>query len=265
MERFDGRVAVVTGGAQGMGRAVAERLVGEGASVVIGDLDGGLALSTASEIAATAPGRVLAVEGDVARRSDVRAMVGAAVDSFGRLDVMVAHAGIGIFKPFLEHDESTFESTLAVNLTGAFLCIQEAANVMKGSGGGAIVVTGSTNAFWIETNLAAYNASKGGVVALVRSAAIDLAAYGIRVNSVAPGLIRTRLTRHVTEDPGNTADYLRNIPLGRFGEPEDVAAAICFLASDDAAWITGHDLVIDGGQTIGTPIPLPDRPGSPTR
>jgi NAD(P)-dependent dehydrogenase (short-subunit alcohol dehydrogenase family) len=256
--RFVGRVAVVTGGAQGMGRAVAERLVAEGASVVIGDVDGDLARRTAGEIAARDPDRVVAVEGDVARRSDVQAMVAAAVDTFGGLDVMVAHAGIGLYKPFFDHDEATFESTLAVNVIGAFLCIQEAAKVMRDSGGGAIVVTGSTNATWIETNLAAYNASKGGVVALVRSAAIDLAPSAIRVNSVAPGLIRTRLTRHVTEDVGNAADYLRGIPLGRFGEPGDVAAAICFLASDDASWITGHDLVIDGGQTIGTPIPLPD-------
>jgi NAD(P)-dependent dehydrogenase (short-subunit alcohol dehydrogenase family) len=241
-----------------MGRAVAERLVAEGASVVIGDVDGDLARRTAGEIAARDPDRVVAVEGDVARRSDVQAMVAAAVDTFGGLDVMVAHAGIGLYKPFFDHDEATFESTLAVNVIGAFLCIQEAAKVMRDSGGGAIVVTGSTNATWIETNLAAYNASKGGVVALVRSAAIDLAPSAIRVNSVAPGLIRTRLTRHVTEDVGNAADYLRGIPLGRFGEPGDVAAAICFLASDDASWITGHDLVIDGGQTIGTPIPLPD-------
>jgi 3-oxoacyl-[acyl-carrier protein] reductase len=241
-----------------MGRAVAERLLDEGARVVVGDMDGPLARRTAADLASSSPERAIAVEGDVARRSDVRAMVAGAVDAFGRLDVMVAHAGIGTYKPFFEHDETTFESTLAVNLVGAFLCIQEAASVMKErGGGGAIVVTGSTNASWVETNLAAYNASKGGVVALVRSAAIDLAPDRIRVNSVAPGLIRTRLTRHVTDDAGNAEGYLAKIPLGRFGEPGDVAAAICFLASDDASWITGHDLVIDGGQTVGTSIPLP--------
>jgi NAD(P)-dependent dehydrogenase (short-subunit alcohol dehydrogenase family) len=112
--------------------------------------------------------------------------------------------------------------------------------------------------------MAAYNASKAGVVALVKSAAMELAAFGIRVNAVGPGLIRTRLTRHITDIPENATNYLRQIPLGRFGEPADVAAAICFLCSDDAAWITGHDLVIDGGQTIGTPIPMPDGGGNPS-
>jgi 3-oxoacyl-[acyl-carrier protein] reductase len=171
--------------------------------------------------------------------------------------VMVAHGGVAQWASFLDQDQSMFESTLAVNLTGAFLCIQEAARVMKEARGGSIVVTGSTNATWIESGMAAYNASKGGVVALMKSAAMDLAPFGIRVNSVGPGLIRTRLTRHITDDPGNASDYLRQIPLGRFGEPDDVAAAICFLASDDASWITGHDLTIDGGQTTGTPIPMP--------
>jgi NAD(P)-dependent dehydrogenase (short-subunit alcohol dehydrogenase family) len=199
---------------------------------------------------------VISQVGDVSRRSDVEGMVSRTMDELGRLDVLVADAGVGTFEPFLEHGDESFSRTLAINLTGVFLCIREAGAVMK-EAGGAIVVTGSTNASWIESNLAAYNASKGGVVALMKSAAIDLAPFGIRVNSVAPGLIRTRLTRHITDEAGNAAAYLRNIPLGRFGDPADVARAICFLASDDAAWITGHDLTVDGGQTIGTPLPLP--------
>jgi 3-oxoacyl-[acyl-carrier protein] reductase len=250
----------VTGGAQGIGRAVVERLVSEGASVVIADLDGELASATAEAVVATAPEHVVSVKTDVSRRSDVQRAVLEAVERFGRLDVMVSHAGIADVEPFLDQDEASFSKMLAVNLTGAFLCIQEAARAMKEAGGGAIVVTGSTNAFWIESNAAAYNASKGGVVALMKSAAIDLAPYGIRVNSVAPGLIRTRLTRYVTEIPEHATDYLRNIPLGRFGEPSDVASAICFLASDEAVWITGHDLAVDGGQTIGTPLPVPAEP-----
>jgi NAD(P)-dependent dehydrogenase (short-subunit alcohol dehydrogenase family) len=260
MGRFEGRACVVTGGARGIGRAVVELLLREGGSVVIADIDAEEAQRTAAELAASAPGRVLALGTDVARREDVRAAVAAALGRFGRLDVMIAHAGIADVEPFLEQDEDSFAKMLAVNVTGAFLCIQEAARVMKDAGGGAIVVTGSTNAFWTESNAAAYNASKGGVVALMRSAALDLAPFGIRVNSVAPGLIRTRLTRYVTDIPEHAEDYLAKIPLDRFGEPADVADAIAFLASDAARWITGVDLPVDGGQTIGTPLPLPDEP-----
>lgn len=260
MSRFAGRRAVVTGGAQGIGRAVVEGFVAEGGSAVIADIDGTLAERTAREIEAEAPGRVASIETDVSRREDVRRAIDEAVRRWGGLDVMISHAGIADVEPFLEQHDASWDKMIAVNLTGAFLCVQEAARNMKESGGGAIVVTGSTNAFWIESNAAAYNASKGGVVALMRSAAIDLAPYGIRVNSVAPGLIRTRLTRYVTNIPENAENYLRNVPLRRFGEPVDVANAILFLASDEASWITGHDLVIDGGQTIGTPLPLPDEP-----
>jgi NAD(P)-dependent dehydrogenase (short-subunit alcohol dehydrogenase family) len=121
--------------------------------------------------------------------------------------------------------------------------------------GGRIVVTSSTNAFWMETDLAAYNASKAGVLAMTRTAAMELAQYGITVNAVGPGLIATDLTRSVTDDPANAAIYLRQIPAGRFGTPDDVAGAVAFLVSPDASWITGHLLVVDGGQTLGTPFP----------
>jgi 3-oxoacyl-[acyl-carrier protein] reductase len=124
---------------------------------------------------------------------------------------------------------------------------------MARSGGGAIVVTASTNAFWVEANLAAYNASKGGVVALVRTAALDLAQYRIRVNAVEPGVVRTRLAAFVTENPEAAADYLQRIPLNRFAEPADVADAVLFLASKEAAYITGQTLVLDGGLTLGLP------------
>lgn len=260
MDRFTGRAAVVTGGARGIGRAVVEQLLREGGSAVIADIDGAEAARTAEVLSEVAPGRVAALPCDVSRREDVHAAVALASERFGRLDIMVSHAGIADVEPFLEQDESSFAKMLAVNVTGAFLCIQEAARVMRERGGGSIVVTGSTNAFWIESNAAAYNASKGGVVALMKSAALDLAPHGIRVNSVAPGLIRTRLTSYVTDIPENATDYLKNIPLRRFGEPADVADAILFLASDQARWITGADLAVDGGQTIGTPLPLPPEP-----
>jgi NAD(P)-dependent dehydrogenase (short-subunit alcohol dehydrogenase family) len=160
MDRFRGKSCVVTGGAQGIGRSVVERLVDEGASVVLADLDGPLAASTAREIGNDATDRVAAVEADVANRDDVRRAVQEAVDRFGRLDVMVSHAGIADVEPFLDQDDESFAKMLGVNLVGAFMCIQESARAMSQTGGGAIVATGSTNAFWIESNSAAYNASK---------------------------------------------------------------------------------------------------------
>lgn len=261
MSRFAGRAAVVTGGAQGIGRRVAEQLHEEGAGVVILDLDAGLAQETA---AALGP-RAAALGGDVADRAHVIAAVDACVERFGAIDAMIAHAGIADVEPFMEIGDESWQRMLDVNVNGVFHCVQEAARRMIGRpDGGAIVVTCSTNAFWVESNAAHYNASKGAVATLIRSAALDLAPQGVRVNGVDPGLIRTRLTRYVTEIPGNAADYLRKIPLARFGEPRDIAEAICFLASSQSAWITGQRICVDGGQTLGTPLPLPDEalPGS---
>ena len=127
------------------------------------------------------------------------------------------------------------------------------------AGGGAMIATASTNAFWMESNLAAYNASKGGIVALVKSAAYDLGQYGIRVNAVAPGMIRTR-ANFITEDPVAGPEYLKGVPLGRFAEPAEMAAVVAFLASDDASYVSGELLVADGGTTIGVRLPLPSEP-----
>jgi NAD(P)-dependent dehydrogenase (short-subunit alcohol dehydrogenase family) len=246
------RAVVVTGGAQGIGRAVAERFLADGAGVVILDLDGDLATATAAELAASGP--VHALTGDVSRREDVRAAVNACLEEFGRLDTMVAHAGIADVKPLLEIDDRAWRRVLDVNLTGVFLCLQEAGRVMAERDGGAIVVTASTNSFWVEQNMAPYNASKGGVVALVRTAALDLAPHGIRVNAVAPGVVRTRISEWVIDHPVLGPEYLRKLPLGRFGEPADVAAAIAFLASAESSYITGQTLILDGGLTLGQPL-----------
>jgi NAD(P)-dependent dehydrogenase (short-subunit alcohol dehydrogenase family) len=246
------RAAVVTGGAQGIGRAVTERFLADGYGVVIFDLDGELAAATAAELAPRE--RVRAVAGDVASREDVRSAVGACVEAFGRLDAMVAHAGIADVKPLLQIDDRSWQRVLDVNLTGVFLCMQEAGRVMAQAGGGTIVVTASTNSFWVEQNMAPYNASKGGVVALVRTAALDLAPLGIRVNAVAPGVVRTRISQWVIDDPVLGPEYLKKLPLGRFGEPVDVANAVAFLASPESSYITGQMLILDGGLTLGQPL-----------
>jgi NAD(P)-dependent dehydrogenase (short-subunit alcohol dehydrogenase family) len=256
---FTGKAVIVTGGAQGIGRSVAEQFHRRGARVLIFDLDAELAAATAQQLAG-GDDAVAHVGGDVSRRADVQRAVATCLERFGRLDVMVAHAGIADAAPLLEIDDASWQRIMDVNLKGVFLCTQEAGRVMARSGGGAIVVTASTNAFQVESNLAHYNTSKGGVVAFVRSAAIDLARHGIRVNAVAPGVVLTRIAAWVTEDPQLAAEYLKNIPLKRFAETTDVANAVLYLASSYSSYVTGQTLVLDGGQTLGILVDAPANP-----
>jgi 3-oxoacyl-[acyl-carrier protein] reductase len=253
MTRFEQRSALVTGGAQGIGRAVVAGLVAEGANVVILDFDRETVGRTADELGC------VAVVGDVSNRGDVRAALETCVGRHGGLDVVSANAGVAAVEPFLDTDDQTWERILAVNLHGAFRTIQESARLMRDRGG-AIVVTTSTNAFWPEAGTSPYTASKHGLLGLVRNAAIDLGCHGIRVNAVAPGIVRTRLAWFLTEDPVEGPKYLENVPLGRFAEPEDIAKAILFLATDDAAYITGEQLVVDGGVSVGVVVPEPETP-----
>jgi NAD(P)-dependent dehydrogenase (short-subunit alcohol dehydrogenase family) len=153
----------------------------------------------------------------------------------------------------LDADEADWQRTLQVNLTGAWHCFREAARAM--AHGGAIVATGSTNAFQAESETAAYSASKAGLVSLVKSAALELAAAGIRVNVVHPGIVATRMSAFVVDDPANARQILPRILLGRFAAPEDIARVIAFRASDDAAYMTGAELVVDGGMTAGWSFP----------
>ena len=248
MRRFEEQVAIVTGGAHGIGAATARRLASEGAAVAVADID----LEAAEQVARSiqdAGGEAMAVQVDVTSRQQVEAMLAAALERYGHVDVLANIAGIAVAEHFLEITDENWHKTLDVNLTGVFLCSQVVARHMVEQGiAGRIVNMASTNGLVGEADLAHYNASKFGVVGLTMTMAIDLAPYNIRVNSVCPGLIKTRLTQPFRDDPAWTAEYLKKIPLHRFGEPEEVASAVAYLASTDSGFITGHQLVIDGGQ-----------------
>lgn len=248
MQRFKDQVAIVTGAAHGIGAATARRLGQEGASVVCADLDLAAAEATASAIQA-AGGKAIAVAVDVTQRGQVESMVAAAVAAYDHVDVLANIAGIAHDEPFLEITDEWWNRILAVNLTGVFYCSQIVARHMVERGiEGRIVSMASTNGLVGEEQLAHYNASKFGVVGLTMTMAIELAPHKIRVNSVCPGLIETRLTRPAIDNPEWVKGYLPKIPLNRFGKPEEVAAAVAYLASTDSGFITGHQLVIDGGQ-----------------
>jgi NAD(P)-dependent dehydrogenase (short-subunit alcohol dehydrogenase family) len=252
---FEDRVAIVTGAARGIGLATATTLLERGARVVLADIDSDVAAVAAAALDATGEHAVSA-HVDVSDQASVATVVDSAVEWFGRLDVMVAHAGITDFRPISSNDYAVWTRILRVNLDGVLHCILESARAMPD--GGAIVATGSTNAFWVEGGAAAYNASKGGVVALVKTAALELGPRGIRVNVIHPGIVDTRISEFVVHDPEHAAPILARIPLGRFAQPEDIAKVIAFLVSDDAAYVNGAELVADGGMTAGVPFPTPE-------
>lgn len=248
MYRFDQQVAIVTGAAHGIGAATARRLAQEGASVVVADRDLPAAEATAAAIQ-EAGGKAIAVAVDVTERAQVEAMLAAALNAYDHVDILANIAGIAHDEPFLEITDEWWNRTLAVNLTGVFYCSQIVARHMVSRGiEGRIVNMASTNGLVGEELLAHYNASKFGVVGLTMTMAIELAPYKIRVNSVCPGLIETRLTKEARDNPEWVKSYLPKIPLNRFGTPEEVASAVAYLASTDSGFITGHQLVIDGGQ-----------------
>jgi len=246
--RLHGRVAAVTGGALGIGRATAFTFAEEGAAVAVGDVETAAAEAVAREIAERGS-RAIAVGVDVGEAAQVQAFVDKTVAEFGRLDVLVANAGIAYSAPFLDHPESQWHRVLRVNLTGVFLCCQAAARQMVKQGGGRIITIASINGFRGVENLVGYNVAKAGVVELTRTMAVELAQHHIAVNAIAPAQIDTRLTQTL---PGEARRRrVERIPMGRFGEPAEVARAALFLASDDASYVTGHTLAVDGGYLAG--------------
>jgi NAD(P)-dependent dehydrogenase (short-subunit alcohol dehydrogenase family) len=236
---FRGKNIVVTGGANGIGLAVSKSFAVARGSVWIFDLASENPAAAAQSIGSQA------CSADVADRSSLES----AFDTAGVPDVVVVNAGICTPASLEETTPDVWNRMLAVNLSGAFHTVQAAAERMKRARKGSIVLMASTNSFDGEADLAAYNASKAGLLGILRTAANELGPYGIRVNAVCPGLIRTRLTASSFSNPSVLSEYFKHIALGRGGEPEEVAQAVLFLASDLASYITGTTLVVDGGQT----------------
>jgi NAD(P)-dependent dehydrogenase (short-subunit alcohol dehydrogenase family) len=245
IHRLEDKVAVVTGAARGIGLACARRLAAEGAAVLLADREEQAGAAAAASI----PGAEF-VAGDVSRKADVEAIVGRALDRHGRVDVLVNNAGITHACDFLDLEEADFDRVLAVNLKSMFLCGQAAARAMvKGRIRGSIVNMSSANAVVAIPNQVPYVVSKGGINQLTKVMAVALAPHGIRVNAIGPGTILTELAKQaVLTDDAARRKILSRTPLGRCGEPEEVASVAAFLASDDASYLTGQTIYPDGGR-----------------
>ncbi|MEY9932401.1 NAD(P)-dependent dehydrogenase (short-subunit alcohol dehydrogenase family) [Catenulispora sp. GP43] len=266
MKEHAGRVALVTGGASGIGRATAELLAAAGAAVAVNGLREGDAAETVEAIAA-AGGRAVPVIADVCDASAVERAVQTAVDAFGRLDVLVTSAGIQRYGTVADTEEKTWDEVFAVNVKGVFLAARAALPHLRRSGDGAIVVVSSVQAVATQANVAAYTAGKGALGALVRSMAIDEAPYGVRVNAVCPGSVDTpmlrRSARLFSDGTQEGVDALlgqwgRAHPLGRIAQPAEVAEVVAFLAGRRSAFVTGADIRVDGGLLASLAVALPE-------
>ena len=250
MGRVQGKVALVTGAASnpGLGRATALALAREGAKLVVTDIDRAGVEKCASEIRA-AGGEALALEQDVTREEGWKSVVARAASTFGRLDVLVNNAGIAVLKPIDDMTLDDWNRQIDVNLTSVFLGCKYGMAAMRASGGGSIVNMSSVAGIVGLATCVAYGASKGGVRILSKSVAVEGARHNIRCNSVHPGFIDTAMTERSLSVPDIREDRLRRTPLGRIGTTDDVAYGVLYLASDEAAFVTGSELVIDGGVT----------------
>ncbi|MEX0344514.1 MAG: SDR family NAD(P)-dependent oxidoreductase [Rhizobiaceae bacterium] len=246
-----GKIAIVTGAAGGIGYAIADRFLREGMKVVIADIDKEKGEASENDLAKL--GDVRFVKTDVSRRLDVHNLVAAAIDAFGDIDVLVNNAGVVHGAEFLELSEEDFDRVLGINLKGSFLTGQAVAKFMvdkveNGGPAGAIVNMSSVNAVFAIANQVPYSVSKGGVAQLTKVMALALAPHGIRVNAIGPGSIMTDMLASVNSDPAARTRILSRTPIGRIGNPSEIASIAAFLASDDASYVTGQTIYADGGR-----------------
>ena len=255
MPDLKNKVAIITGARRGMGKADALLLAKNGAKVTVADISQEDCQLVVDEIEKSG-GEALAVKCDVTDEKDIEEMIKKTVEKFGRVDILVNNAGICEFKPFLEMTEAEWEKTLDINLKGYFLCAKAAAKEMvkqkspARAGGGVIINVASIVMGQIGkgmAGLAHYSASKGGIAALTKTLAIELAPHNIRVNAIAPGAIDTPMAAAAKDDPKMLEQILAMIPLHRMGKPEEIASTVLFLASEDSSYITGSIIVVDGG------------------
>jgi len=248
--RLAGKVAIVTGAARGIGRAIALRCGQEGARVVVVDLRDDEGHQTVRLIEA-AGGKAIFIRTDVSDGAQVQAMVDLVVEQWGAIHILVNDAGICPFEDFLEMSESLWDQVLDVNLKGYFLCSQAVARVMVERGvKGRIIAVSSISSEFGGSSQAHYCASKAGINLLVKSMAISLGRHGITCNAVLPGTVETDINREALADPAVRDYWSKRAPLGRLGQPEDIAGPVLFFASDDSEWCTGSMLVVDGGTSV---------------
>ncbi|MGH2889566.1 MAG: glucose 1-dehydrogenase [Solirubrobacteraceae bacterium] len=262
---LEGRRAIVTGGSTGIGKATAQRLVAEGASVCVNyysekeadgaqefvaELMGSASASGSASGSGSGSAKAIAVQADVGSEADVVRMVGETVKQLGGLDLLVNNAGIEKQIPLLEMSAKDWGAVLQTNLTGTFLCLREACKVMADAGGGTVVNMSSVHEFIPWPGFAHYCASKGGVKLLMETAARELAPKKIRVLNIAPGAIVTPINKFVLDDPEAKHAVESEIPLGRMGQPEEIAAAVVWAASEQASYVTGTTVVVDGGMSL---------------
>jgi len=248
MGAMGGKAALVTGSGSGIGQAIALAFASQGARVVVADKIGETAESTAQKIKESGADAI-AIQCDVTRERDVEALVHSAVEAFGRLDYAVNNAGIGSMNlAIVDYPLEAWNEMLNINLTGVFLCLKHEIGQMLKQGGGAIVNIASVGGLIGTPFMAAYTASKHGVVGLTKTAALEYAQSGVRVNAVCPGAVRTATAeRLAASNPEMAENLIKAHPIGRMGEVEEVAAAVIWLCSDSASFVTGHAMIVDGG------------------
>jgi NAD(P)-dependent dehydrogenase (short-subunit alcohol dehydrogenase family) len=248
---LNGKTAVITGASGDLGVAMAGALAEAGASVVAAALDDERFGESVEQLRRSCGDRLLAVPTDVTSREQVRQLMKKAVDQFGQIDVLITAAGVQVRKAAADFTDDDWQHVLSVNLTGTFLCCQEAARYMMAKRHGRIITVTSLAAEIGIPNMAAYVASRGGIRQLTKALAVEWAKYGINVNAIGPGRFRTRMTEDLFSDEAVTESFLKLIPAGRAGVPEDLAGVTVFLASDASTYLTGQTIYIDGGWLAG--------------